>query len=510
MPSVAEEPREGQLVGGRYRLIQPLGAGGMGSVWRATHLGLGVIVAVKFLSQALAGHAEAHARFAREASTAAMVRGRHVVDVLDFGVDELGRPFLAMELLSGEDLANRVVRLGRLPPEQVVEIIEQASRGLAKAHASGVVHRDLKPANLFLTARADGTPLIKVLDFGISKTLDEGATPLTTTHGAMGSPMYMSPEQIRSAKRVDARTDIWSLGVILYELLADATPFEADTTSAMLAAIVADPPIPLRSRRADVPAALEQVIARCLEKDPTRRFASLAELSAALAPFAPEQARVSVPRIARVLGAAGPPQTEAAPPRSLAATMGETRGRPPETADTAPAVSSPTTAKQDGAPPDAWVPSFTGTPVGTPAATPAGTQAPARSARGVLIAVAATGLVGLAATTLVVGRTRSTDASGASGPASGATTAAPSEPARPALPASSSPAAPSASTAPAASTTTTADGRSPPPVGAERAPSRGKAPPATPSVSAPIAAPPSPASPTQAPTRAAVPEERTW
>lgn len=295
MPSVAEEPREGQLVGGRYRLIQPLGAGGMGSVWRATHLGLGVTVAVKFLSQALAGHAEAHARFAREASTAAMVRGRHVVDVLDFGVDELGRPFLAMELLSGEDLANRVVRLGKLPPEQVAEIIEQASRGLAKAHASGVVHRDLKPANLFLTEDEDGKLLVKILDFGVAR-LDAPGRGLTHDGQLLGTPEFMSPEQARGAGGIDHRSDLFSLAAVAFNALVGRPPFVGAGVGDVIIAVCTTPAPRPTSLDPSLGPAMDTFFERALAKDPAARFASARELARELS--AAVSARSSQPAIA--------------------------------------------------------------------------------------------------------------------------------------------------------------------------------------------------------------------
>jgi serine/threonine-protein kinase len=189
---------------------------------------------------------------------------------------------------------------------------------VAEAHGVGIVHRDLKPSNLFLTVRPDGAPLVKVLDFGISKALDEGdqAQSLTSTATVLGSPLYMSPEQVRSTKNVDTRTDIWALGVILYELLAGAPPFEADTVTGLCAKIVADPPVPVRSRRPDLSGALSSVIMRCLDKDVNRRFQSVADLAEALRPFASDEGKLAVDRVARIVSS--PRSSRSVPGRSLA------------------------------------------------------------------------------------------------------------------------------------------------------------------------------------------------
>jgi len=180
---------------------------------------------------------------------------------------------------------------------------------LAEAHQLGVVHRDLKPANLYLTTHVDGMPLVKVLDFGIAKAVADalpGVSPnLTVTGVALGTPCYMSPEQVRNAKQVDPRTDVWGLGTVLYHLLTGKPPFYDETLPAVCARIIADPPQPVRESRSDVPAGLEQVIERCLEKDRSNRYADLSELAGALAPFAPERAQASVQRIARIVNGSG-------------------------------------------------------------------------------------------------------------------------------------------------------------------------------------------------------------
>jgi serine/threonine-protein kinase len=289
----------GDVLAGKYRVERVLGQGGMGVVVAAKHLHMEQRVAIKFLLPDLASHPETVARFAREANAAVKIQSEHVGRVIDVGTLESGAPYMVMEYLEGSDLADVVARRGPLPWHEVVEYVLQACEAIAEAHVAGIVHRDLKPANLFLIRRADGSPCVKVLDFGISKAADAASgSALTQTAAMMGSPKYMSPEQLKSARDVDARTDIWALGVILYELLSGEGAFRADTMPQLYVAIIQDPPQPLR--RTDVPPGLHQVILRCLEKDPARRFQSVAELAAALHEFAPVHARRSVERISRI------------------------------------------------------------------------------------------------------------------------------------------------------------------------------------------------------------------
>jgi serine/threonine-protein kinase len=266
----------------------------MGVVVAAQHLQLGQTVAIKVLSAGEFGSAQwqdACTRFLREGQAAARLTSDHVVRIYDVGTLDSGAPFMVMELLRGDDLSALLERQGPPPVEVAVDFIVQACDAIGEAHASGIVHRDLKPSNLFVSRRNDGRPVVKVLDFGISKALSSGAAGydgnLTQTRSIVGSPYYMSPEQVRDAKRVDTRTDIWSIGMILYELLIGEPAFNAETLPGICAAIAADQPVPPRVRRRDVSAEIDGIIMRCLEKDPARRFQTIGELVQALSPFVP-------------------------------------------------------------------------------------------------------------------------------------------------------------------------------------------------------------------------------
>ncbi len=304
--------REGSVIAGKYRVENVLGHGGMGAVVAATHRRLGQRVAIKILYPSSARNPEAVARFLREAQAAAALQSEHVVRILDFGRHGDGLPFMVMEHLQGTNLADLLASRGTLPVDEAIHYVMQASEAVAEAHARGIVHRDIKPANLFLTARADGSPLVKVLDFGISKAEwllgIAGYNPdLTATADTLGTPMYMSPEQVRSTKSVTVRTDIWALGVVLYELLAGVPPFWADSLPALSAKIVADPAAPLSQRRNDLPPGLDAVVLGCLEKDPDRRPASILELARALSPLAPAVTQGWIARVERIVQQASLP-----------------------------------------------------------------------------------------------------------------------------------------------------------------------------------------------------------
>jgi serine/threonine-protein kinase len=276
----------GDTLLGKYRVEQVLGVGGMGAVVAARHLRLDQTVAIKVLLPEVLEDDDMVTRFEREARAAAKIKSDHIVRVNDVGTLENGTPYMVMEYLEGEDLETLLRRRRSLPIDQAVELAVQACEVLSEAHALGIVHRDLKPANLFCVPRPDGAggerPSLKVLDFGISKVMTEN---LTTVRGIMGSPAYMSPEQIRSAHTVDGRADIWALGVVLFEMLTGFAPFTARTLPGMLTAIATESSPSVRRYRLDVPKKLEAVIQKCLQKDRADRYASATELAEALAPF---------------------------------------------------------------------------------------------------------------------------------------------------------------------------------------------------------------------------------
>jgi serine/threonine protein kinase len=294
---------EGRVLAGKYRVEKVLGSGGMGVVVAAWHLELERRVAVKFLTPTAMERADTAERFRREARAAAKIRSEHVARVIDVGTMEGGLPYMVMEYLDGNDLSDEMQRVGVLPPVQAVDYVLQILEALAEAHSAGIVHRDLKPANLFLARRPDGSRIVKVLDFGISKSLfgtSLAEMSLTRSAVMIGSPLYMSPEQMRSAKDVDTRTDIWSLGVILYEMITGVPPHTGDSIPALCAALLSQEPVPIRELRPEVLPGLEQVVLRCLAKDPERRFSTVSELARALAPFGSSESQLHVDRATRV------------------------------------------------------------------------------------------------------------------------------------------------------------------------------------------------------------------
>ena len=285
-------PRPSEVLAERYRIESLLGVGGMGAVLAATRLADGQPVAVKVLLPAAQANEEAVRRFVLEGRTCQRIRSTHIAKVHEVGTTAEGVPFLVMEHLKGLDLSEIITSRGTLTISEAVDYVTQACEAIAEAHVLGVVHRDLKPSNLFLTFGASGTPHVKVLDFGISKvTNDEDLAVKTATSFSFGTPVYMSPEQVRSTTNVDARSDIWALAVILYELLAGVPPFEAESLPALSLKIAIDPPTPLRKYVPTIPADLELVILRCLEKDPARRLQNVLGLVRAIVPFGPPSAR---------------------------------------------------------------------------------------------------------------------------------------------------------------------------------------------------------------------------
>jgi serine/threonine-protein kinase len=270
----------GVVIDQRYRLLSPIGRGGMGAVWRAEHVALRTPVAVKLLDPAIAHDAEAVARFRVEAQAAAALRSPHVVQILDFGVSE-GTAFLVMELLDGESLDRRLLR-GPLSAAETCSIVADVARALAKAHAAGVVHRDIKPANVFL-ARTDEGEVTKLLDFGIAKVagLDVGSSPLTRTGAMLGTPRYMSPEQLELRGTIDGRTDQWALAVVAFECLVGRPAFQGESFGALVVDICARP-LPVPSHHAPLPAELDRWFARAAAREPADRFPSAQAMAAAL------------------------------------------------------------------------------------------------------------------------------------------------------------------------------------------------------------------------------------
>ncbi len=282
-------PTAGDVIDGKYVLEALLGKGGMGAVYSARHLKLGHKVAIKVMLADAANH-EAASRFVNEGRAAANIQNEHVVRVSDVD-EENGYAYMVLELLEGEDLSQVLDRERRLAPNVAVAYVLQALDGVRQAHAVGIVHRDLKPSNLFLAKRQDGTTVIKVLDFGISKAgannpLGQAPGALTSTKAMLGSPLYMSPEQLRSSKSVDARADIWAMGVILYELITGTLPFMGDNLGELFAQILEVEAPPLRTRAPEASPQLEAIVARCLQRRPEHRFQNVAELEHELAPLA--------------------------------------------------------------------------------------------------------------------------------------------------------------------------------------------------------------------------------
>jgi hypothetical protein len=269
------------VIADRFRLIRQLGQGGMGSVWLATHLALDIPCAVKFIEGEIAQLPEAQARFEREAKAAAQLRSPHVVQILDHGVFQ-GTPYIAMELLDGEDFGKRLAKLGRMPPGDVIRIITQTCRALTKAHSVGIVHRDLKPDNIYLVPD-DDREIAKVLDFGIAKTTGGIDGSNTKTGAMLGTPYYMSPEQAQGTRAVDARSDLWSLAVIAFQALTGRLPFESEALGDLLVKIIVAPIPNARDFAPDLPPTFDAWWQKGSQRDPSLRFQSARELADSLA-----------------------------------------------------------------------------------------------------------------------------------------------------------------------------------------------------------------------------------
>ncbi|HEY8142737.1 MAG TPA: serine/threonine-protein kinase [Kofleriaceae bacterium] len=308
----------GTVLAGRYRVERKVGTGGMGSVYRTIDITTGDAVAIKVLDKKK-DVPSLEQRFAREIAAVKRLRSPHAVRLLDAGLLDDGSHYMAMEFLEGADLQNVLNMFVSLPAARAVRLVMQACSALAEAHSLGIVHRDLKPANLFVTRLPDGTECLKVLDFGISKlpqaTMDEMA--LTRTGTVLGSPVYMSPEQMTSSKSVDGRSDIWALGIVLYQCLSGGFPYDAEGLPELCARVLTEEPLAL-SAQIGVAPGLEAAVMRCLQRNPAKRFSRVEDLAAALAPFA--AANVAPPTIIAQLSAAPPPVRRPlplpAPPRA--------------------------------------------------------------------------------------------------------------------------------------------------------------------------------------------------
>jgi tRNA A-37 threonylcarbamoyl transferase component Bud32 len=313
--------RLGECLSGKYRLDALLGAGGMGEVYRATHLVLGKTVAIKLLRPELAHDRDVVTRFLREAKASILVRHRNVVEVLDVGSDDDGTPYIVQEHLQGEDFGSLLARHPEgVPPGLAMSVLLPVVDAVAAAHDRGVVHRDLKPENVFL-AQEGGLAVPKVLDFGISKLpeSDAASTRLTAADTLMGSPQYMSPEQIQTPRAVDQRSDIWSLGVMLFECLTGRLPFDAATPELLFIKICRERPLSLEEVAPHLPAELSRLVARCLEPDPARRFANALELHDALKQLRTRPSGATRPEARSGMRSPAPNAAEPPPPPARAA-----------------------------------------------------------------------------------------------------------------------------------------------------------------------------------------------
>ncbi|MGE5184627.1 MAG: serine/threonine protein kinase [Acidobacteriota bacterium] len=294
--------RPGEILLGKYRVEEVIGIGGMGCVVRASHLYLQQPVAIKILLPTMVEHQSTVQRFMREAQATVKLRSEHIARVMDVSTLPDGTPVMVMEYLEGHDLNQILRHHGPQMPQAVVDLMLQACEGISEAHALGIIHRDIKPSNFFITRRPDGSNLLKILDFGISKAGGDGLSELTGTQTVVGTPTYMAPEQMQTARSTDPRSDIWSMGVVMYQLLAGRPPFEAENYAQLVLMVANNPPAPLTT---PLPGGLANIVLRCLEKDPKNRIQNVGELARMLAPYAsdPLSAQQSAERASRILAA---------------------------------------------------------------------------------------------------------------------------------------------------------------------------------------------------------------
>jgi serine/threonine protein kinase len=426
----------GTILARKYQVVRTLGQGGMGRVVEARHIALGERVALKFLLSEHAQSHEATTRFLREAQAAVRLRSEHVARVSDVGTLEDGAPYMVMEYLEGQDLSKLLKTHGKLHASEAVDFVVQAAEAIAEAHAIGIVHRDIKPGNLFLTRGLDGSPLVKVLDFGISKFV-ESVDDLTRTATAMGSALYMSPEQMRGARDVDHRTDIYALGVTLFELLVGRQPFYADTLPQLCAEVLEGNALPLRSARPDLPDAFASVLERAYAKRRDDRYPSVAHFVLAMLPYALPRTRVVIERIARMAGL----DPAAAPAWAPSAAASTGTQLPAPLAALAPQPNDPAPPAPPAPPAGASTSRF-----GVAAPAPAPAQPPRRS--GALAGLALVGMAAVGAAAYFLGATRSAGPVGASAlPSSAVVTPASPPSAPPSGPSTSAGAAPASASA---------------------------------------------------------------
>jgi serine/threonine-protein kinase len=314
------------LISGKYRIERQLGAGGMGTVYVAENVDIGRRVAIKILNSAYAHQSDAISRFQREARAAAQIGHPNIVEIYDMGRTEDGVPYMVMELLEGDTLLGLSSRLGRVPPAQAVDVMVQLLSAIGVAHAIGIIHRDLKPENIFLAKKGQRTDFVKVLDFGVAKFHDAISSTsgrLTRDGSLVGTPAYMSPEQARGTKKLDARSDLYAAGVVMYEMLSGRLPHEGDTYNEMIVAIAGTDPPPLSRVAPGVPPGLAKVVARAMSREPDARYQTASQFSDALQPFV-EAMEIDVPVVSMGTpspGVYGPaPTIETPPPRESLAT----------------------------------------------------------------------------------------------------------------------------------------------------------------------------------------------